>query len=217
MIVQELYRATWKVMPNGAVRRDSLGRYMLDYARGNFAGTPQTPVEMGFAEIPDRDGSDQQGPAELVHFAGWAYGRPVFTWHRQLPGDGGYALMLGVGAKQADDTWFASGTGGGGATVTPAPAPTTSGGVSMDESTIRRIVQEELAGALAEMPQRSAEALLALPAASDHYGLPADQQNDYRLQEYINFPVRAAVKAVLTDAAFLRDQMVPALDAATAP
>lgn len=206
MIVQELYRATWKVQPNGIIRQDSLGRYMLDYARGNFAGAPNTPVEMGFAELPDRDGSDEQGPAELVHFAGWAHGRPVFTWHRQLPGDGGYALMLGVGAKQADDTWF----------MAPGTASPAQGG-SMDEATIRRVVQEEVTRAVADLPRQAAEALLDLPAEEDHYGLPPDQQNFYKFQEYMNFPVRNAVKAVLTDATFLREQMVPALDAATAP
>lgn len=87
----------------------------------------------------------------------------------------------------------------------------------MDEATIRRVVQEEVTRAVADLPRQAAEALLALPAVEDHYGLPADQQNNFKLQEYINFPVRNAVKAVLTDAAFLRDQLVPALDAATAP
>lgn len=198
MIVQELYRAPWKPMPSGRTRLDSTGVWRLDYAKGNFAGSPLQPVAMGFADIPDADGNDTQGRAELVHFCGWAWNRPVWTWHAMLGDNSGYALMLGVGDKIAGEDWFIKAATG------TASAPVVVGG-NVDDATIQRVADAVV------------RKLMDTPNRDDHYGLPERLQSGRELQEWLTFPVLQAVKFALTDPQFLKTELVPALDAATAP
>lgn len=201
MRVIELYRTDTKPMANGQVRLDSLGRYMLDYAQGNFAGNPRTAVTMAYAAIPDEDGNDEQGNAELVHFAGWAYYRPVFIWHAQL--QSGYALMMGVGNRTADATWFS------GTEATPAPA-----GGTVDEQQLRTIVREEVTALLSNLPTQVVRAILDTPNAPDHYGLPEKLQSSRELQESLTYPILQSIRVTLTDQDFLKNELFPAWDQA---
>lgn len=84
----------------------------------------------------------------------------------------------------------------------------------MTDAEVRAAVREEVAALLAAVPNQTVRALLDQPNAPDHYGLPERLQSARELQESVTFPILQAVKAVLTDPAFLKNELFPAWDAA---